>query len=268
MTHDPAAGPGAWLAVVLPLAVAVPYLAGWAVLRRRGSAWPRTRLLAAAGGLAVAAVALSPPVTARTGEFSGHVAQHLALVMLAPLLLACSAPVTLALRTLPRRPRRGLLRVLHSAPVRILTAPVVVVPLELGSLAALYLTPLFGLLHSSPFLHLLVHGHMVLTGCLVSWLLAGVDPIPRRVSTPARAGVLVLLAAGHGVLAKLLYASPPVALGAADEVRAGAQLLSYGGDVIEVLLAVAVMAEWYRRTGRRLRAEQRRAGRAVLDVPT
>jgi putative membrane protein len=108
-------------------------------------------------------------------------------------------------------------------------------------------------------LHVLVHGHMALTGCLVSWLLVGADPMPRRTSTPVRAGVLVLLAAGHAVLAKLLYAFPPVDLGPADQVRAGAQLLYYGGDVLELLLAVAVMAEWYRRTGRRLRAEQRRA---------
>ncbi|SDX59702.1 Cytochrome c oxidase assembly factor CtaG [Modestobacter sp. DSM 44400] len=264
MTHPP--GAGAWLALLLPATAAALYLAGWGVLRRRRTAWPRTRLLAAAGGLTVAAAALSPPLVAGTGEFPWHVAQHLALVMLAPLLLACSAPVTLALRTLPRRPRRGLLRVLHSAPLRVLTAPAVVVPLELGSLAALYLTPLSGLLHASPLAHVLVHEHMVLTGCLVSWLLIGADPMPRRLSTPARAAVLVLLSAGHGVLAKLLYAHPPAGLGAADEVRAGAELLYYGGDAIELVLAVAVMAEWYRRTGRRLRAEQRRALSA--PVPT
>jgi putative membrane protein len=179
--------------------------------------------------------------------------------MLAPLLLAWSAPVTLALRTLPRRPRRALLGALHSRPVRVLSLPAVVVALELGSLAVLYLTPLYGSVHADRVLHVLVHGHMVLTGCLVSWLLAGVDPMPGRPSTPVRLGVLVLLAGGHAVLAKLVYADPPVALGAVEEVRRGAELLYYGGDVVELLLAVSVMAEWWRRSGRRLRAEQRRA---------
>jgi putative membrane protein len=142
----------------------------------------------------------------------------------------------------------------------------VVVVLELGSLAALYLTPLYGLLHASPLLHLAVHAHMVATGCLVSWLLVGADPMPRRPGTPARLAALVVLAAGHAVLAKALYATTPAGLGAADEVRRGAQLLYHGGDAVELLLAVAVMAEWWRRTGRRLRAEERRAARASLPV--
>ena len=252
--------PAAWvLALVLPVAFGAAYLAGVRALARRGTAWPPGRLLAAAAGTACAAGALSPPVAARAELFTGHVGQHLLLTMLAPLLLAWSAPVTLALRTLPGRPRRVLLGVLHSRPVGVLTAPGAVVVLALGSPAALYLTPLYGLLHASPVLHLAVHAHMVATGCLVSWLLAGVDPMPRRPGTPARLGVLVVLAAGHAVLAKALYATTPPALGPADEVRRGAQLLYHGGDVVELLLAVAVMAEWWRRTGRRLAAEERRA---------
>jgi putative membrane protein len=259
-TPETAQAPGGWLGPLLLLAPAGLYLLGWRVLARRGTPWPVGRGAAAAGGLLSAAVALAPPLASRTGSFPGHVAQHLLLAMLAPLLLACSAPVTLALRTLPRRPRTALLRVLHSRPLRILTVPAVVVLLDVGSLAVVYLTPLYGELHHRPVLHVLVHGHMVLTGCLLSWLLAGVDPLPRRPSTSGRIVVLVLVAGAHGVLAKLLYAHPPAALGAADQVRAGAQLLYYGGDAVELLLAVAVMAEWYRRTGRRLRAEQRRAG--------
>ena len=40
--------------------------------------------------------------------------QHMVLSMVVPLSLALGAPVTLALRTLPRRPRGWLLAVLHS----------------------------------------------------------------------------------------------------------------------------------------------------------
>jgi putative membrane protein len=265
--HGAAPGAGGWLLALLPVAVGASYLAGWVLLTRRGTPWPAGRVVAATGAVLCAAVALSPPVTARTATFPGHVGQHLVLVMLAPLLLALSAPVTLALRTLGRTPRRVLLRVLHSRPARVLTAPVVVVVLEAGSLHLLYLTPLYGWLHADPVLSLLVHAHMVLTGCLVSWLLVGADPMPRRLSTPVRAGVLVLLAGSHAVLAKLLYAHPPAALGPAAEVRRGAQLLYLGGDVVEVLLAVAVMAEWYRRSGRRLRAERRRAAGGTAPVP-
>jgi putative membrane protein len=257
---------GSLLAPALAAAAGALYLAGVAALARRGTRWPVGRLLAAGAGVGCVAVAVSPPVTAGTHVFTGHVAQHLALTMLAPLLLALSAPVTLALRTLPARPRRALLAVLRSGAVRVLTVPPVVVVLALGSLAALYLTPLYGLLHASPPLHLVVHAHMVATGCLVSWLLVGTDPMPRRPGTPVRLGVLVLLAAGHAVLAKVLYATTPAALGDPADVRRGAELLYYGGDGVELLLAVAVMAEWWRRTGRRLRAEERRALRVPVVV--
>lgn len=267
LTAGTATGQLGWLLALAPPVVAgALYLAGVGALARNGTAWPVPRRLAAGAGLCCAAVALSPPVTAAAHLFPGHVAQHLVLTMLAPLLLSLSAPVTLALRTLPRRSRRALLAVLRSRAVRVLTAAPVVVVLELGSLAALYLTPLHGLLHTSPVLHLVVHAHMVVTGCLVSWLLVGIDPMPARSGTPVRLAVLVVLAAGHAVLAKVLYAATPAALGAPAEVRRGAELLYYGGDLVELLLAVAVMAEWWRRTGRRLRAEERRSLRAPVVV--
>ena len=49
--------------------------------------------------------------------------QHMVLSMLVPLALALGAPVTLALRTLPARPRRWLLAVLHSRVARVLSFP-------------------------------------------------------------------------------------------------------------------------------------------------
>ena len=68
------------------------------------------------------------------------------------------------------------------------------------------------------------------------------------------------------MLAPTLDATTPAALGAPEEVRRGAELLYYGGDAVELLLAVAVMAEWWRRTGRRLRAEQRRELRTPVPL--
>ena len=49
--------------------------------------------------------------------------QHMILSMVVPLFCALGAPVTLALRTLPRRPRRWLLAVLHSRVAKVLTFP-------------------------------------------------------------------------------------------------------------------------------------------------
>jgi putative membrane protein len=55
--------------------------------------------------------------------------------------------------------------------------------------------------------------------------------------------VLVLVAASHAVLAKHLYAVPPAGVPAAEAAR-GAMLMYYGGDVIEIALAVLLCRRW------------------------
>ena len=71
---------------------------------------------------------------------SVHMVQHMVLAMVVPLALALGAPVTLALRTLPRRPRRWLLVVLHSRVAKVLTFP----PL---TFTLFVITPVGALLH-------------------------------------------------------------------------------------------------------------------------
>jgi putative membrane protein len=272
--HAPAAGgTAAWALALSPVLVAAAlYLWGRRRLSRAGIAWAAGRTWAALGGLGCVAAALAPPLADRAGSFPVHVAQHLLLAMLAPLLLALSAPVTLALRALPRgggaagAARALLLGALHSRTARGLTRPATVVVLEVGSVYAFYLGPVFGWVHEQPWLHLLVHAHMFLTGCLLSWLLVGPDPLPHRPSTRARVLVLLCVAGSHDVLAKVMYAHAlPTAAGPVDQVRLGAQWLFYGGDVVEVLLVVALMTAWYRRSGRRMAHERRRA-RAPVAV--
>jgi putative membrane protein len=242
-----------------PLLAWVAYRCGVARLRARGDAWPRGRVAAAAAGLAAAATALAPPVSTHDELFPVHVLQHLLLGMLAPLLIALAAPVTLALRAASPVPRAALLRLLHGRTARVLAGAPTVLALDVGGLYALYLTPLYALAGRSEPVHLLVHLHVVASGALLSWLVVGVDPGPRRTSTAARLAVLLAAGAGHAVLAKLVYAHGLPA-GAAGDRALGAQLLYYGGDLVEVLLAVVVMARWYAATGR---AAARAARRAV-----
>lgn len=257
--HVEHGGPASWLPLVPLVLAALAYGVGVARLRRRGDAWARRRLAAALAGLLVLAAALLPPITHRAAEFPGHVVQHLLVSGLAPLLLALSAPVTLALRTLANPGRRVLLRALHSRLARVGLHPVVVVVVNLGGLYAFYLTPAYAAAQGQPALHAAVHLHMVAAGCLLSWYLVGVDPVPRRGGTATRLIVLVTAAAGHDVLAKLLYAHTlPLGGGSAREIQAGAQLMFYGGSLVEVALAVALLAGWYARGGRDLRRAERR----------
>jgi putative membrane protein len=247
-----------WLPL-LPVAVAaVAY--GWAVLRltRRGDRWPPGRSLSAAAAAAVLVAALLPPLD-DVMDFRVHVVQHLMLAMVAPLGLVLSAPVTLALRTLPRAGRRGLLAALHRPVAQALAFAPVVLLLDVGGMYAYYLTPLFAATHDHPVLHAVVHAHMVLAGCLLSWYLVGIDPAPARRSVRGRLVVLFIAAGSHDLLAKLLYARGlPAGGGTSEQVRAGAQIMFYGGDVIEIILAVLLLASWYARGGRLIAHQHRR----------
>jgi putative membrane protein len=232
-----------------PLLGWLAYRAGVARLRARGDTWPRGRVAAAAAGLTVAAVALVPPLSTYDELFPVHVVQHLLLGMLAPLLLALAAPVTLTLRATGPAVRVRLLGLLHGRATRVLAAAPTVVALDVGGLYALYLTPLYDLTGRSEVAHVLVHLHVLVAGALLSWFVVAVDPAPRRRSVGGRLVVLLVVATGHDVLAKLLYAHG-LPSGAAGDRALGAQLLYYGGDLVEVLLAVVVMARWYAATGR------------------
>ncbi len=65
-------------------------------------------------------------------------AQHMILAMVVPLALALGAPITLALRTLPRRARGWLLTVLHSRAAKVLSFPPLTFTLFIVTPWALY----------------------------------------------------------------------------------------------------------------------------------
>jgi putative membrane protein len=238
--------------LVIPFALALLlYLGAVAVTRHRGRPWPWYRSVFWVLGVGAATGAFAVPGV--DGSLAGHMAGHLLLGMVAPLLLVLAAPVTLALRTLSVVPARRLSRMLKSAPARALTHPVVAALLSVGSLWLLYRTPLFALMMADPIVHLVVLAHVLIAGYLYTASLVSIDPAPHQSSFALRASVLVLSIAAHGILAKSLVASPPVGVGAAD-AEAAARLMFSGGDAVEVIIAVLLCAQAYRVAGRRLGA--------------
>ncbi len=237
------------LAVVTVLALAY-VVAAVAEGGRRG--WASMRTVSFVAGSAVLLVALSPGFDRYAdASFAGHAAQHLLIAMLAPLLLVLAAPVTLLLRALPHRGAVRVGRMLRSRPVGLLTCPVVALALSSGGLVLLYFTPLYDLSTRNGLVHGLVHLHMVLAGLLFAWVIAGPDPAPRRASVPVRLVVLGLAILVHALVAQLLYAGllvqvrEPVA-----EMRAAGNLMYFGGDLIELLLALALLLTWRTKHGR------------------
>ena len=236
------------------------YLVAAHRLRSDGVAWSRARdgcVVAAGAGLVVAVAAPSAG-----GEFLAHMIRHVVVGMVAPLLIVLSLPGTLALRALRGTARRRVLAVLHSRPVSWLVVPPVAALLNAASAYVLYRTPLFAAAQSDRWLHGWVHVHVLLTGVLFTVAVCQLDPLRRRYSLPLRGATLVAAAAAHGVLAKSLYATPPPDTAyQVGDVQAGAQLMYYGGDVVETATAIVIAVTWYTAGGRAIgRARRRAAG--------
>ena len=187
--------------------------------------------------------------------------QHMVLSMVVPLFCALGAPVTLALRTLPRRPRSWLLSVLHSRLAKVLTFPPLTFLLYVISPWALYFTGWYDATLHSTFLHELMHMHLVVVGALFFTPLVGVDPVPGRVSYPFRLLLLILtlpfhaflgvtimgqtLLIGHGWYPSL-HASMPWLPDAHDDQHLAGGILWGAGDLIGVLLVGVLFAQWVR----------------------
>lgn len=234
--------------VLLGLAVAaVGYAASVWASRDRGT-WPVRRSVAWGAGLVCAgAGSLGPVAEAAHTSFTAHMLGHLLLGMLAPLLLVLGAPVTVLLRALPVGRARSVSRFLRRPTVRVLMHPVVAGVLNAGGLWLLYTSDLYPLMGASVLVHALVHAHLLVAGYLLTASVVGVDPAPHRASLPVRAAVLVVFIAAHSVLAKWLYAHPPPGVDPVD-ARVGAQLMYYGGDVVDVILLVLLFLGWYTAT--------------------
>ncbi|WP_330336800.1 cytochrome c oxidase assembly protein [Streptomyces sp. NBC_00557] len=273
--HLPGQPAGHGLVECLPPALVLTAAAGAYLLlarraRRRNPAlgWSRWRTAGFLSGTVLLAVALLPPVAPFAHEdFRGHMAQHMVIGMYALLAFVLAAPVTLLLRTLPAPRARQLTAVLHSPPARVITHPAVALALSTGSLAVLYFTPVYGATTGDPAAHRLLHTHFLLSRCLFAHVIAGPDPAPSRPGVPDRLVCLGVAIAAHAVIAQLMYGGFWVDIHVpVDQVQAGAEIMYYGGDIAELLLAAALVATWRpgpRRTARRAAAAPRRASSAV-----
>ncbi|MEU0163579.1 cytochrome c oxidase assembly protein [Streptomyces sp. NPDC006261] len=116
--------------------------------------------------------------------------------------------------------------------------------------------------------HAIMHVHILAAGLLFTFSICQLDPVRRRWHPALRGTTLLVAGAAHAVLAKTLYALPPpgAALATAD-LRAGAQVMYYGGDRVEAALGSVLAASWYQ-AGGRTRAHRQRRSSAGRGLPT
>jgi len=266
----------------------VAYLVGVVRLRRSGVAWPWWRTTAwIAGTVALFGVTGTWLNGYSMVLFSVHMAQHMVLSMIAPLLLLLGAPVTLALRTLPRgkgtagAPRALLLEALHSRVARFLSHPLFTLPLFLGSLYGVYFTPIFDDLMADPAGHQVMLAHFLVTGLLFFGPILGQDPWPRNLDHPGRMlellvpipfhaffGVAIMMA---GSLVVEAFADPPAGWSVdplGDQNIAGSIAWSFA-ELPTVLVLAVVFFSWAgsdERRGRRLDRAAERDADAELEA--
>ena len=210
--------------------------------------WPIYRTVFLCIGTTLAVISVGGPLAERALiDFRAHMAGHLFLGMLAPLLIALAAPMTLMLRTLHTSKARRITKLLKSRPIGWITNPITAAILNICGLWLLYTTSLYSLMHEFMWLHILVHAHIFLAGYLFTISLIYIDSIHHQVSYLNRAIVLVLSLAWHSILAKYLYAHPPNGV-PTDEAQTGAMLMYYGGDLVDAAIIFILSWQWYKAT--------------------
>jgi putative copper resistance protein D len=248
------------------LAAAVAYLA----LTRRVAAAHRSNPPKAwrtglfLGGLAALAVALLSPVEAYEGSlFSVHMAQHMLLELVAAPLLLAGAPITLLLRAARPAPRRLILRVLHSLPLRVLSFPLLAWLLFAAVNWGWHFSTLYNDALENPALHYLQHASFLAAALLFWWPIMGADPAPWRLPHPVRLFYLFLAMPQNSFLGVALMNAGAVlyphyltnlrSWGPAplDDQVLGGIVMWVVGDVAFLAGMALVVAVWVREEDRR-----------------
>jgi cytochrome c oxidase assembly factor CtaG/putative copper export protein len=251
-------------------------------LRRRGDGWPVGRLIAWYAGLLTAAIATTSGL-ATYGRivFSDHMVQHMLLGMLAPVLLVLAAPITLALRALPRAgpneprgAREHLLALLHSRVIRVLTNPIVALLLFVSAPYLVYFSNLFEVAMRNHWAHEAMHVHFIVIGYLFYETLIGTDPLPHRASYPLRLLTLIAsmpfhaffaiaLMQSHSVIASSYYAlvDPSWAPNRLADQTGGAAFAWAFGELPALIALLVLLIQWSRADTREAKRLDRQADR-------
>jgi putative copper resistance protein D len=130
--------------------------------------------------------------------FSLHMAVHMLLSIMAPILLVLGGPVTLALRALPVAgagnppgPREWLLAFTRSWIVRMSMHPLMALGMYIALFYVMYFTSLYDTVAPSHWVHLLMNAHFPIHGLCVLLAHYWHRPYPRQLFYLGRLGLLL-----------------------------------------------------------------------------
>ena len=227
---------------------AVCYLLLVRRLPSKGRDWPASRTICWMAGELVLAIGLLSGMSAHDDLFTVEAVQFILISMLAPLLFALSAPVTLVLQVCSRRVRTAVLRAFDSRVLKTVGHPITVWALYGAAVFTLYFTSLYAESLENGTVHGLVHLGLILAGCLFWWPAIGLDPMPIKLNYPAKMFYLFLAMPFYTVVGLELQSQtkPITPVTSLAELQAGAGLLWVAGEVLGLFGVIVVFVQWLR----------------------
>jgi putative membrane protein len=234
--------------------------------------WPLRRTASFLGGLGTLAVALESGLDSYDAQLlSVHMAQHMLLLLLAPLLLLSGRPVILALRVLPAGGRRRLLRLLPR--LRPVAGPWRGLVVYALILSLTHLSWFYDQTLTHPLLHETEHALYLLAGTLLLWPLLDGDPVPsQRLGGLGKLGYMLISMLPMAVIGAYLnrhtsvvytpYAGAGRALGISavnDQATAGAIMWVIGNTTMVFVGLWTVVASMLREERRQQARDDRAA---------
>jgi putative copper resistance protein D len=267
--HEPLLGSAlitAWQLDAVALAILVVLAAGYLTAvslasLRSGERWPLRRTLSFLAGLAVCAFATCGSIAVYDQVlFSAHMLGHLALVMVAPVLLVSGRPLRLLMTAARPAGRERLQRIVAGRAAALLTAPPIALAAYAVAIVGTHLTGLMDHIMQITWAGQLEHLVYLLIGCQFFVLIVGDEPLRWRLSAPARWLLLAIAMAVDtftGVI--LLQASSPIAMVSAPALRVdalsdthtGGAIMWVGGDAIMALVMIVLVVNWLYRPAQR-----------------
>jgi putative copper resistance protein D len=199
-------------------------------------------------GLFSVEYALGGPVSVYVmNYFPAHIVQHLILMIVAPAFLAMAAPVTLALQTLPPKPRKVLNRFLHSKFLHIVTFPLVVFTLYYVVMWWFFTTTAIGFAMEHMWVMDLLNLLFFAGGIMFWWPIVGKDTILHW--RTGFGGKMITLAIGipfESFLGIALSGTkiPPAPMYSPHDWYTGGQLLWGLSELLTTLALGIVVANW------------------------
>ncbi len=238
-----------WTSAPIVDVLAALAVAGYLIAVRRHSprpSWPLRATASWLGGVVVLLVSVHSSI-----EVYGHallwvhMIQHLLLIMVVPVLLIWGQPIRLGWRRAPR----GRL-------ARWLTFPVLTLGLYTGVLVITHLTGFPELMATQPWAHHVEQALYLVSGYLLFLPLVGAEaspwPIPHIVrfallglamGADTLVGVALMLT-GHPLAPSTALMRPDWGPALLEDQNLSGAIMWVGGDVLMMLLMLAVVAQW------------------------